>query len=129
MPSSHSNTPSVSSYRSSNTGRSKNTSSNRSHRSTNSKHADGDDKTGKIFDLDNEFGGEVGGFGATGYLFDMLQKAVGFLRNKFFYLHLLFYHFFSNRKRRNRKHIMSKKKESKENLISCLNNSPKQRRT
>lgn len=79
VPSSHSNTPSVSSYRSSATGRSRNTSSNRSYRSTNSKHTDRDDKTGKIFDLENEFEGEVGGFGATGYLFDMLQKAVSSL--------------------------------------------------
>lgn len=71
-----SGTPSVSSYRSSATGRSRTTSGNRSYRSTNSRATDRDDKTGKIIDLDID--GEFGGLNlnATGYMFDMLQKAV-----------------------------------------------------
>lgn len=71
-----SGTPSVSSYRSSATGRSRNTSSNRSYRSTHSKTTDRDDKTGKIIELDID--GEFGALGlnATGFMFDLLQKAV-----------------------------------------------------
>ncbi len=71
-----SGTPSVSSYRSSATGRSRGTTGNKSHRSVHSRQSERDDKTGQIMELEDDLDAEFGDFGATGYMFNMLEKAV-----------------------------------------------------
>lgn len=78
--SARSGTPSVSSYRSSVTGKTRTSSASRTTRSFGSRGSDRDgskalDKTGQIIELDDP-DNEFGDFNATGYMFDMLQKAV-----------------------------------------------------
>lgn len=67
-------TPSVGSFRSSATGRSK--TSKASRRSTPSNTNADLDKTGKIIELDDDLEEEFGSFNSTGQMFDMLQKSV-----------------------------------------------------
>jgi hypothetical protein len=81
IPSSNSNTPSVSSFRSSITGRSRGTKSrNGTSHSRTSTTTNANDKTGQIFDLEeDEFDKEFGhgaNFNATGAMFQNLQKQV-----------------------------------------------------
>ena len=75
VPASHSNTPSVSSFRSSATGRSRTTTGTRGHRAA-SKQSDRNDKTGQIMELEGDLDAEFGELGATGYMFNLLEKAV-----------------------------------------------------
>lgn len=72
-----SNTPSVSSYRSSVTGRTRTTSASRTNRSIGSRGTEKAslDKTGQIIELDDP-DSEFGALNATGMMFDLLQKAV-----------------------------------------------------
>lgn len=76
IPASQSSTPSVSSFRSSATGKSRNTMGARSYRSSQSKQQDRLDKTGQIIELDNEVDAEFVDLSATGLMFNMLQKQV-----------------------------------------------------
>ncbi len=75
-----STTPSVSSFRSSATGRSRGTGGTRSRygseKGSNSGHPNSMDKTGQIMELDDDPDADFGNLSSTGALFDMLQKTV-----------------------------------------------------
>ena len=92
-------TPSVSSFRSSNTGRSrsKHSGSVAGSRMGTSKSAQGaadDDPTGQIWNLDEDSEYDYGNLAATGHMFEMLQKSV-FLIQKILFISLsvLFFQF------------------------------------
>jgi hypothetical protein len=78
---SNSATPSVSSFKSSATGRSRTTTGTKSHRSVHSKQSDRDhhhaslDKTGQIMELEDDYDGEFSDFNATGQMFNLLEKS------------------------------------------------------
>jgi hypothetical protein len=149
-----SGTPSVSSYRSSATGKTRSSSASRTVRSLGSRGSDRDgkaqDATGQIIELDDP-DNEFGDFNATGSMFEMLQRAVrlqlqymepyiilyiqvSYVQYIYIYIYILNVKpwLFCIRNERRRREIMVESMKmvrmSKENSNYCKSKSPKRPR-